>query len=190
MNLGERYWSSRLHNLSKEQKASLGKYPKNFGQAIQAGAGLFLWGENSTGKTFVAAAFCIEATEKFRVSSYMIRASELKAAWIEDAPAHPFSQESVTERISQVRLLVIDDLGKEYRTSSGFSEVNFGSLLRDRCKNKLVTFITTNQSHSEFLSVYGSSTAELVKECMIPVKLPDGKYRDMEAGIISKFLRG
>jgi DNA replication protein DnaC len=176
--------------LTLEQKKALGTYPEKFGEAILTGVGLFLWGTNSTGKTHVASSLCIEAIEKFRVSAYMIRAAELKDAWIKDCPANVGSDESTLDRVSSVRFLVIDDLGKEYRTTSGFSEANFGSLLRDRTRNNLVTCITTNMNPKEFSTTYGPSTGELVKECMLPIKIPDQQHRDRLADRVFKFFRG
>jgi len=191
MNLGERYWSSRLHLLTDSQKEALGEYPKNLGHAIVSGIGLLLSGNNSTGKTYIAAALCVEATDKYRVPCYMVRAAELKEAWIDPSlPANIGSQETVIERLDIARFLVIDDLGKEYRTSSGFSEVNLGSLLRKRSKNKQTTLITTNQSPTELSSIYSISTVELIKECMVPVNLTGVNQRDLEAEKISRFVKG
>jgi DNA replication protein DnaC len=191
MNLGKRYWSSRLNLLTSEQEESLGSYPDRLGFAIRDGIGVFLWGPNSTGKSFIAAALCIEATARFRVSSYMIRAAELKEAFIKDYPANPDSTESVQERINEVSFLVIDDLGKEYRTTSGFSESAFGSLLRDRCRRKLTTSLTLNLGPDEFLNVYGPSTWELAKECMLPIKLEGTSRREkIHKKIVNYFLKG
>lgn len=178
LNLGKRYWHSRLSTLTPEQTKALGKYPSKFGNALIKGTGLFLWGPNSSGKTHIASALCVEAIERFRVSAYMIRAAELKEAWIKDCPAHPGSNETTLERVQAVRFLVIDDLGKEYRTASGFSETSFGSLLRDRARNSLATCITTNQNPQEFIATYGLSTGELLKECMLPIKVSGEKHRD------------
>lgn len=191
MNLGKRYWLSRLSTLTSEQTKALGTYPSKFDSALVNGIGLFLWGTNSSGKTYIAASLCIEATSKYRVPSYMIRAAELKEAWIKDCPAHAGSEESTLERVQTVRFLVIDDLGKEYRTSSGFSESNFGSLLRDRNRNNLVTCLTTNQNPKEFTATYGLSTGELVKECMIPIKVPEQQHRDrLAARVYNFFFKG
>lgn len=189
MNLGRRYWSSRLHKLSDEQRKALENYPKNFGHAIKSGVGLYLWGTNSTGKTYTAASFCIEAVEKFKISCYMVRAAELKEAWIKDFPAHEDSEETVLWRIKMVNLLVIDDLGKEYRTSSGFSETNLGTLIRERCRKRQTTFITTNLAPEEFLDVYGFATAELLKECTISIKFNGGNYRNTERKKIMNLLK-
>jgi DNA replication protein DnaC len=191
MNLGRRYWSSNLSLLTSEQEEALGSYPDKLGQAIVDGVGVFLWGPNSTGKSFIAAALCIEATARFRVSSYIIRAAELKEAFIKDYPANTDSNETVLERVNYVTFLVIDDLGKEYRTASGFSETAFGSLLRDRCRRKLPTSITSNLGPDEFLTVYGPSTGELAKECMIPIKLEGTSRREkIHKKIVNYFLKG
>jgi DNA replication protein DnaC len=191
MNLGKRYWSSRLNLLTSSQEEALGSYPDKLGEAIRDGVGIFLWGPNSTGKSYVASALCIEATAQFRISSYIIRAAELKEAFIKDFPANPDSNETVIERINYVNFLVIDDLGKEYRTASGFSETAFGSLLRDRCRRKLPTSITSNLPPDEFTNIYGPSTGELAKECMIPIKLGGSSRREKISNkLVKTYLKG
>jgi DNA replication protein DnaC len=110
----------------------------------------------------------------------MVRAVELKEAWIQDFPANEGSEETVLWRIQNVRFLFIDDLGKEYRTSSGFSETNFGSLLRERSRKQLVTSLTTNINPDNFADSYGIASYELLRECTVPVALAGTNHRDKE----------
>lgn len=94
----------------------------------------------------------------------------------------------MSDRVMTARYLVIDDLGKEYRSDSGFAETNFGVLLRHRSRMKLVTNITSNLTPKEFGEVYGKSTAQLVKECMYPVHFDGPDMRDAEADKLRQFI--
>jgi DNA replication protein DnaC len=87
----------------------------------------------------------------------------------------------VLERVEYVRLLVIDDMGKEYRANSGFAETQFGALIRKRTRARKTTLINTNQGLREFQDVYGLSTSELVNECMISIEMKGPNVRDMLA---------
>lgn len=188
MHIGRKYWDADLSSLLPHQKKQLDPYLAKFGSCVGRGLGVFIWGENSTGKTYVAAAMCKQVWQDFRVSSFCITAAELKEAFIQDRPAEEGGNETVMQRCETVRFLVIDDLAKEYRTASGFAEVKFGALLRQRSRQKLTTSITTNLVLKDFRSVYGDSAAELCKECMTPVRFESVNVRDKVADKIVKFL--
>ena len=179
MGMGKRYWPATIADLSEDQLSPITPYLKSMRKAIYKGVGLFLWGKNSTGKTHTAAALCKLAWEKYRVASYFITAVDLYEAWKKDSPAHPGSEESVLTRVNSVRFLVIDDIGREYRTHSGFSEVQFGALLRSRSRDRKTTVLTTNLSPKEFSEVYGQAAGELAKECLHIVHVSGTNRREI-----------
>ena len=76
-------------------------------------------------------------------------------------------------------LLVLDDLGKEHKTASGWSESVFDSLLRLRFDRGLPTLVTTNIPKSRFGIVYGEAMGSFVNECFttLVVISPDGDRR-------------
>lgn len=188
MNIGRRYWGADVSTLLSHQRKPLQPYLEKFGQCLQQGIGLFVWGENSTGKTYVTAALCKEAWKRFRINAFCTTAAELKDCWIQDRPLA--DGETFTQRIEKVRLLVIDDLGKEYRAASGFAENKFAALLRTRAREKLTTIVTTNLTPAEFKEVYGLSSGELAKECMYPVRFEPVNVRSMIAKDIGEKFGG
>lgn len=181
MNIGERFWGATLDDMTEEQHSAMNTFVNRLPDYIAHGLGIFLWGDNSRGKSYIAAALCKRVWGQYRVTSYCITASELKDCWIQDRPAHPGSTETVLQRVMSARFLVIDDIGKEHRAASGFAENRFGHLLRQRSKLKLVTSLTLNFTPKEFAEVYGKSTAELVQESMIPVRLIGENMRHLIA---------
>lgn len=180
MNLGRRFWGAYIDGFTSQQNSkSLNSYLNRWPEYIRVGMGVFVWGSNSVGKTYVSAALCKAVWGRYRVSSYMVTAEELKDCWInKEIEAHPGSTEFRSDRIRDIRFLVIDDLAKEYRTESGFAENKLSNLLRERQKNRKVTSITTNLSPTQFKQVYGNSAFELVKESMIPCKIDGENMRE------------
>ena len=70
-----------------------------------------------------------------------------------------------------VKVLILDDLGKEYRTQSGWSENQFDQLLRNRFNSGLPTIITTNVSVKDWSSVYGESMESFVHEACLSFEI-------------------
>lgn len=189
MNIGSRYWSAELDQVTDEQRLALRPYVTRFKKMLADGVGLFLCGPNGTGKTHISAALLKEAWRQWRVTGYCVTAPELKEAWIRDTEAHPGSAETMRERTEKCRLLVIDDLGKEHRAASGFAETQVGALLRHRCRHRLTTILTTNLKPEPFAEVYGLSTAKLLKECTVPVLLKGSDMRDVAARGLQRELK-
>lgn len=181
MGLGKRYWPARLATLSDAQRAPINDYVVNLQTEILSGVGLFLWGANSTGKTYIASAFCKYAWGKYRVTSYLVTAPDLYASMKRDQPAHEGSEETVLQRVSSVRFLVIDDLGREYRAQSGFMEAELSSLLRNRNRDKKTTIITSNLDPPMIKKVYGQSFAELLKESLMIKRIVGSNWREVKA---------
>jgi DNA replication protein DnaC len=181
MNIGERFWEAERAKFTLEQCEKIVPYLAGLENYVRRGVGLYLWGDNNVGKSYVSAVLCKSVWGAYRVASYCVLASELKDAWsrFEVAmPAHDGSSESMSDRVEQVRFLVVDDLGKEHRTSSGFAEDKFSALLRSRSRSIKTTVITSNMSPTEFSSVYGRSSGQLAKECMIVVHLTGKDQRE------------
>lgn len=178
MNLGERYFGATLGDCTPSQKKALEGYLSSIESHLRNGTGLFLWGDNNTGKSYITAALCKYVWGQYRIPSFCILASDLKTAWISDRRIDESFEDTILERVETVRFLVIDDIGKEHRAASGFAENQFGALLRSRARARKTTCITSNMSPKDFGETYGRSTGQLSKECMIPVQL---KGDDMRA---------
>lgn len=81
--------------------------------------------------------------------------------------------------MGNVSVFVLDDLGKEYRTASGWSENQFDALLRSRFNAGLPTIVTTNVPLKSWGNVYGEAMGSFAHEAFIPLAIiaPGGDRR-------------
>lgn len=63
----------------------------------------------------------------------------------------------------RVKVLVIDDVGKEHHTATGFAEDAFDLLVRTRHNNGLTTIYTSNLKVQQWGSTYSDSMASIIK---------------------------
>lgn len=70
-----------------------------------------------------------------------------------------------------ISLLVLDDLGKEHRTASGWAETTFDAVLRARYNAGLPTIVTTNVPLKNWGEVYGEAMASFAHEAFIPINV-------------------
>lgn len=74
-----------------------------------------------------------------------------------------------------VRVFVLDDLGKEYRTTAKWAENNFDALLRARFNSGLPTIVTTNVPLKEWGQIYGEAMGSFAHESFIPIDVKSTK---------------
>ncbi len=74
-----------------------------------------------------------------------------------------------------VRTFVLDDLGKEHKTSSGWAEDTFDELLRSRFNSGLPTIVTSNTPLSRWEEQYGAPMASFAYEAFIILEVNSGK---------------
>jgi DNA replication protein DnaC len=70
-----------------------------------------------------------------------------------------------------VRVLVIDDVGKEHSSASGWNSTVLHHLLRTRFNNGLPTIVTTNIPVKSWESEYGVATGSFIHEAFATIEL-------------------
>ena len=124
--------------------------------------------ENQTGKSSIAVALLKRAL-RLRKTAFFSEAGSLKNAL---AKNEDFEDSMPIEaRVKSVDLLILDDLGKEYRTTSGFAETTFENIIRDRIQAKKSIIITSNMQPKEISKTYSDSLTALLKSALIPVEV-------------------
>lgn len=78
-----------------------------------------------------------------------------------------------------IRVLVIDDVGKEHSSLSGWQKNMLHHVLRTRFNNGLPTIVTTNIELSEWASLYGDATESFAREAFayLPISASKGDLR-------------
>lgn len=148
----------RDHYVSTSRMES-GDIPEN---RHNIGKGLLLHGRNGTRKTTLALATLTEVQYRARAwRGYYIRFSEWKArvtdTFVKEPTARSIESQRILEIVEKVPLLVLDDIGQEHRTVSGFTESMLHEMLRVRYESARPTIVTTNISPDQMSLIYGPS---------------------------------
>jgi hypothetical protein len=70
-----------------------------------------------------------------------------------------------------IRVLVIDDVGKEHTSGSGWQRNMLHHILRTRFNNGLPTIVTTNLPVKAWVSTYGDATGSFIHEAFVTIEL-------------------
>lgn len=74
-----------------------------------------------------------------------------------------------------IRVLVIDDVGKEHTSASGWQSTLLHDILRTRFNNGLPTIITTNLPVKSWGAEYGEATGSFIHEAFATIELQSSK---------------
>jgi DNA replication protein DnaC len=171
----------QVYNASAERAiaaaaAFAADFPEHYGRTStdrsRVGKGLLLIGDHGTGKTTLA---CMTAAEIHWTHDNTIlyyKASRLlndmRAVNAGTAPS------KVVKRVARLRTvhnLVIDDVGKEYRTSSGYVGAEITDLLRGRYEDGLPTTATTNEKLEKWDEMYDASMSSFAHQAFTIINL-------------------
>lgn len=146
---------------------------------LDRGVGLVLWGEVGTGKTFLANMIAKELVRR-RVTTYASTASNMVEAF---TASWGGSEEAGIQKAWFARkfmysdALVIDDIGKEFKSNNRLSPTTFDMILRTRDQDSRATFIATNLAGQQLSFGYGASVLSMVQGRNILVEVVGVDYR-------------
>lgn len=184
----ERYWEASLNVIPDRlvYKPKVEKYLGSILEMLDQGIGLYLWStENGTGKTSIASLIAKEAL-RYGKTVFFEESSRLKGMLINKEQFEEGT--SIEARMMMVDVLILDDVGKEYRTSSGYAENVIETLVRARVQKVKTTIMTGNVHPKDMQKIYSEDFSALLKESVVPVNVTGHDFREARAKALSKLL--
>lgn len=169
MGIPRRFWEVSFDRIDPSVQAVVRNYLTRLDEMLDNGDGMMLWGDNGRGKTSLAV-FVAKEVRRTGASVMMVTAASLLDARLSDG-------EELVTRANTVDFLLIDDLGKEHASKSGFSDRMFENLFRTRGSNRLTTWVTTNMGRDGLSERYKHSMMEVLKELVVPMKVEGDNHR-------------
>lgn len=128
---------------------------------LEEGLGIVLAGDKGTGKTMLATLMLKEFI-KLGYSCYSTTFSSTVEAFTAGWGNNPEAKKWFQHKFMDSQVLLLDDLGKEFRSKTGLSATTFDHILRTRANLGRPTLITTNMNGQELESGYGGSVLSLI----------------------------
>lgn len=153
----------KLYADATPQGAQIVEFARNIASNIENGKGLFITGDVGTGKTYSACSIAIAAIKQNLPAKYLTGGDLIRH--LTGAITAGSSEELIIEELSEHRLLIIDDLGREGMTAKTLSRLF--DVINDR-KNKLLsTIYTTNYNEQGLIKKWAETgDAETAKAIM------------------------
>lgn len=188
MNIGRRWWACESAKIPDglEYKSNLLKFLERIADHIRNGRGLLFHGIFATGKTG-AAVIVAKATVCHGGTAYFVPVTELSDAKFDKAKFDAEENVTVWERMQDVDLLILDDLGAEHESKWATSLVE--RIIRIR-SNRSKSIICTTNRFDELNASYGESTISILKAVALPVLVDGTNWRIEEAKDLKKEILG
>lgn len=145
-------------------------FVENLDERLDAGRGLWLFGDTGTGKTTLAMLISKAALEAgHSVAIYSLPKLLARIRRTYDSEPGGDSYLSFFERLTSVDLLHIDDLGAEKRTDWVLEQLY--ALINERYETQRSVLVTTNLPHPELEEQIGSRTVSRLTQICDEVEL-------------------
>lgn len=181
-----KWHNKKLEDFDNDPKAKkkVKKYVDKANLAIDRGVGIFLYGDNGTGKSHLLNTAFMELIEK-RFTVRILQLSELVSkyadAWYSDEASDDFAL------ILKTQFLGIEEIGKEFRAkirdadskNQDLTITVLDSVIRYRLQNSLPTWFTSNLAPSAIKTKYSEDIFSMLKEHAIPLLVKGVDYRDL-----------
>lgn len=153
----DNYITSDVSNLNSKSKMEVLKRYKASVITRKSNNWIYVKGDMSTGKSFLASVLCVDAARNQAFDSISFidvpeRFKELTDLSFQKSPK--FNE--LLDKIKNSEMLVLDDFGNEFKSDFVRDNILF-PILSYRGKNKLFTMITSNYSINDICTMYQTS---------------------------------
>ena len=179
MGVPKKYTSKTLKDFSDygskdlaDIKKFCGEYIDNLEDNIEDNRGIFFYGSNGVGKSFLSS-IILKEFYRYRYSCRRVTfaqyINEYTRVWDYHGDEKDTMESDFYSRYKAVEFLVLEEIGKEI--DSKIAKPILEDLLRYREENGLVTVICSNITPKVFTSEYGNSVMSLIQGNMTPIQL-------------------
>jgi len=189
MRLPKLFWNTSfemVRPVDSDHYRIVGRFMGKIVEMVEGGVGLYLYGDNGVGKSALASLVLKEA-RRWGFSCLFLRTERLRSAKLDGEQFDDAS--TVFGRAQRVDMLVLDDLGKEFRgDKSAFTDRLLEDVIRERISQKRSLIITSNLHKSMITDVYPESIGRVIRTSVFPVPVGGCSYRTAEADALKRML--
>jgi len=189
-NIPYEYWDKDLSSFTGKEtyKQEIQDYCDNIDKYYKHSIGMFLWGKNGTGKTLLSVCILKHTLSK-KYKCFFVSYSEIvklfTSGWKSDSAKFNFEK-----NIQNSDFLIIDDLGKEFKTQNNLAESILDNVIRYR---RGPTIVTSNQNAETLRTLYGdtfgNSLASLIYGKMLHIHIIGSDYRGDQSSKLKEIVK-
>jgi DNA replication protein DnaC len=160
------YWKIPMDKFIGDPKAfaAVQEYINVLPKNLELGTGLYLYGDPGIGKTLLAS-YILQAGLRLGKSCTFYTFNSLLTTFT-DAWRNKDAQEEVESNVLNSDLLVLDDLGREFKSNKNLHESILDTVLRTRAGNMKPIILTSNFDRYDVKDTYGAIIIDLFKESL------------------------
>lgn len=146
---------------------------------IDRGIGLLFYGELGTGKTLVANLILKDLVKQgyeCYATTFANTVEAFTATWGSQQEKRWFARKFMHSKV-----LLLDDLGREFRTKNALPQTTFDNILRTRVSTGRPTILTTNLAPDELGHGYGAGVLSLLREQSMACEMNGEDFRPRAA---------
>jgi DNA replication protein DnaC len=154
---------------------TLQAYVRRHHDYVDQGLGLLFTGKRGIGKTMLATMVLkelIRAGYRCCYATYSSAMEMYTAGWRDRDDKRRFE-----EKFLRTKVLLLDDMGREAKSSNDMQESTFEHILRNRVQSCRPTILTTNLNYDDLEESYGESAVSLLSEQSMVIEMSGNNFR-------------